>query len=262
MPRPIRVGVSRCVNVLSQGLTPSWPVTQALFMAPRSLEDVEWDQGLARLRDELMPMRRPPSDDLFSLGGQRLPCWLPDDDQPDDDWLRSSAYYPLYHNLFKLLARGAAEVRLLEIGVRTGYIAAVFARAVEGRRRYVGVDPGLYVRDGLQRAARTLTALKDSGGDIEFELIDGFSTDAAVQRTLRGMARFDIVHIDGDHTLTGKLRDLELARHLVTPSGLVLVDDATHIPSNADAVARAARLQWYRRVGYVATKRGLALLGL
>ena len=181
---------------------------------------------------------------------------------PTDDWLRSSDYYPLYHNLFKLLARGAAEVRLLEIGVRTGYIAAVFARAVEGKRRYVGVDPGLYVRDGLQRAERTLTALKDSGGDIEFELIDGFSTDAAVQRTLHGMGRFDMVHIDGDHTLTGKLRDLDLARHLVTPSGLVLVDDATQIPSNAVAVARAAWLQWYRRVGYVATKRGLALLGL
>src|SRR5438552_8879792 len=89
---------------------------------------------------------------------------------PTDDWLRSSDYYPLYHNLFKLLARGAAEVRLLEIGVRTGYIAAVFARAVEGKRRYVGVDPGLYVRDGLQRAERTLTALKDSGGDIEIRI--------------------------------------------------------------------------------------------
>src|SRR5207253_11155433 len=67
----------------SQGLTPSWPVTRALFMAPRSLEDVEWDQGLARPRDELMTMRRPRSEGLFSLGGQRLPCWLPDDDQPD-----------------------------------------------------------------------------------------------------------------------------------------------------------------------------------
>ncbi|OLE62431.1 MAG: hypothetical protein AUG04_10015 [Deltaproteobacteria bacterium 13_1_20CM_2_69_21] len=250
MLRPIRIGVKRCLNVLSQGRKPSWPVTQALFMAPRSLADLEPDEGLTRLRAELMPMPRPRSEDLFSLGNQRLPCWLPSDEQLADDWLLSRDYYPLYHNLFKLISRGAAEVRLLEIGVRTGYIGAVFVRAVECRRRYIGVDPSLYVRDGLQRAERTLVALKASGGDIEFDLIEGYSTDAAVQRTLQGMPKFDIVHIDGDHTLTGKLRDLDLARHLVARSGVVLVDDATHVPQQCGCcgAGRAAPLVSPRRL--------------
>jgi len=66
------------------------------------------------------------------------------------------------------------------------------------------------------------------------------------------------VHIDGDHTLTGKLRDLDLARHLVAPSGLVLVDDATHVPSNADAVGagRAAPLVSPRRLHSNAARLG------
>jgi len=231
-------------------------------MKSRVLARSAEDGALIRLRDELLPMPRPRSQDLFSEGGKRLPCWLQGDERLGDDWLIALDYYPLYYNLFHLLSRGAAQLRFLEIGVRTGYVAVVFFRAVTCHRHYVGVDPNEYVRKGLRYARNTLSVLKATDPRFGFELITGYSTDPKIQSRLRSMPPFDLVHIDGDHSLVGKLRDLEFARHLIAPNGLVLVDDVVHHPLIEDAVARSLALGWYDRSCIVPTKRGLALLGV
>jgi predicted O-methyltransferase YrrM len=74
------------------------------------------------------------------------------------------------------------------------------------------------------------------------------------------LEKFDYIHIDGDHSLEGKLADLELSRSLLKPGGLVLVDDYHHMPAVPEAIQRAWALAWYHRFALAPTDRGLAIL--
>jgi predicted O-methyltransferase YrrM len=125
---------------------------------------------------------------------------------------------------------------------------------------YVGVDPNVYLRNGLELASATLQRLRSELNTTEFMLIEGFSWDADVQKTLAYSGPFDLIHIDGDHTLLGKLIDLELARRLLAPGGLVLVDDYSYHSPISDAVNRSLALGWYREIAVIPTLRGLAVL--
>lgn len=201
------------------------------------------------------------SRELFSLDGKPLPAWREEDTTLEDDWVTTEQYYPLYHRFFQeTLARRDAR-RLLEIGVRTGYVGLCFARAITGRADYLGVDPNLYLPEGLDLARASLEAMSRANPGFAARCILGYSDNSDVQAELARRAPFDLIHIDGDHTVRGKLIDLDLCRRLVSPHGLVLVDDYTHIPSVIqESVARALHLGWYSRFGILDTKRGLAVL--
>lgn len=209
---------------------------------------------------DVLALPRPDSRSLFTIGGQLAACWREEDLDPRDPWLLSPDYYPLYHALLRHALPQPAP-RLLEIGVRTGYLAIAFARATEGASHYVGVDPDIYLPDGLQRARQSLRQIQRERPALTFELIAGSSHDPRIRQRLHRMPRFDIVHIDGDHSLEGKLADLALVRDLRKPGGLVLVDDFHHMASVPLAIRHALALGWYRRFATVPTMRGLALLG-
>jgi hypothetical protein len=201
------------------------------------------------------------SREMFCLNGHFLPCWREEDVGLGDDWLESEDCYPLYHRLFQEIGAQLPSPRMLEIGVRTGYVGVAFARAVSGPRAYVGVDANLYLADGLARARAAFREYRRFDPDFRFQCILGYSDNPGVQRRLRSLAPFDIIHVDGDHSLAGKLVDLDLCRSLLSPRGLVLVDDYRHIPDVVpEAVGRALRLGWYAGYGIVATKRGMAVL--
>lgn len=201
------------------------------------------------------------SRELFSLNGQPLPAWREEDTTLEDDWVTTEHYYPLYHRFFQeTLARRGAR-RLLEIGVRTGYVGLCFARAVDGRADYLGVDPNLYLPEGLDLARASFAAIERAQPSFSARCLLGYSDNPDMQAKLHRLAPFDLIHVDGDHTLRGKLIDLDLCRRLVGDRGLVLVDDYTHIPSVIqESVARALHLGWYKRFAVLDTKRGLALL--
>ena len=202
----------------------------------------------------------PGSRDLFFIDGAPLPCWQETDLTPADDWLLAANYYPYYYALFEALTAPERATRMLEIGVRTGYMGVAFARAARGPALYVGVDPNVYVRNGLQLAGATFGLLRQRLPRAEFVLFEGYSWDQDIQHSLAYSGPFDLIHIDGDHTLPGKLHDLELARGLLASDGLVLVDDYEHHSIVADAIARACRLGWFSEFAYAPTKRGLAAL--
>lgn len=204
--------------------------------------------------------QRPDSRDLFSLEGKLLPCWLDSDLNRDDDWLTSPDYYPMYYLIFKNLSRKKTKSRFLEIGVRTGYMGVVFAKANEGPSFYVGVDPNLYIKNGLELAGCTLKNLRTAIHEFDFALIEGYSWESVIKNSLAHTGPFDIIHIDGDHTLPGKLNDLDLARQLLNDGGIILVDDYDHVPIVPEAVQRALTLQWFDEFAYIPTKRGLAVL--
>lgn len=204
----------------------------------------------------------PTSRELFSIDSKPLPCWLPADAEASDgDWLTSQRYYPLYYRIFASLQKANRAGSLLEIGVRTGYMAAVYARATSGAGRYLGLDPNLYVSNGLQLASETCKVLRRHLGSFDFCVVEGYSWDRPMQNTLEHNGPFDIIHVDGDHTLLGKLIDLELARRVVNREGVVLVDDYDYHPTIvAEAVRRACQLGWFSAFSYLPTMRGLAVL--
>jgi predicted O-methyltransferase YrrM len=237
------------------------PVQGALALAPATMNMPPASEALTELlRIERDVLGLPSSRDIFSLDGAALPCWRESDLSLYDDWLSAPNYYPLYYAMFQKLSRTDRPTRMLEIGVRTGYMGATFARAARGACLYVGVDPNLYVSNGLQLASQTFKLLRARLPAAEFLLLEGYSWDADIQRSLLYSGPFDIIHIDGDHTVPGKLIDLDLARRLVDPGGVILVDDYEHHSIVADAIARAWRLGWFREFAYVPTKRGLAAL--
>ena len=238
----------------------STAVRQALAL-PTALSDPPESQALAgQLRSSAESNGYPSSRELFFLDAKPLPCWQESDLTLYDDWLTAADYYPVYYQLFKRLSLPERTTRLLEIGVRTGYMGAVFAQAARGQSLYVGVDPNLYVPQGLQLAGATFRQLRARLPYVDFVLIEGYSWDGVVQNSLRYSAPFDIIHIDGDHTLTGKLLDLELARQLIAPDGLILVDDYEYHSIVAEAIRRAWRLGWFTEFAFIPTKRGLAAL--
>lgn len=236
-------------------------VVVALGMKDQSPISLPTSPLLMTLVQDVCTRRGPASEQIFALGGQMLPCWLDGDLSPSDPWLVAADYYPRYYCLFEAAGEQRPSLNLLEIGVRTGYQAVVFAKAVRRPCTYVGIDPDLYRADGLKRARASLRALRGQGHPLTFKCLRGYSNNPTVRRRVRGLAPFDLIHIDGDHSLRGKLIDLDFARTVLREDGLVLVDDFDHLPDVVQpAVARAVRLGWYRHFARLPTTRGLALL--
>jgi predicted O-methyltransferase YrrM len=203
----------------------------------------------------------PCADELFTMSGRKLPCWLKEDScSATDDWLTAASNYPAYYSLFRRLTHPASKTRLLEIGVRTGYIPVVFAKASRGLSYYLGVDPNLYLQNGLTLASQSLQHVQSCIPTFDFALIEGYSWDDWVRKSIMYSGPFDLIHIDGDHTLGGKLVDLDIARFALADNGIILVDDYDHHPCVREAVERAIRVGIFRQFAYLPTFRGLAAL--
>lgn len=255
-----RLGALESELTQAIGRVDSPAVAEALALAPASLPILAPTSaryaGIAN-REDLLASR-----EIFSYDGQPLPCWRPEDLTLYDGWLEHPLNYPIYYRLFQLLGAQRRRLSLLEIGVRTGYMGAAYARAVLGPAYYVGVDPNQYVADGLNLASQTLRFLRERLDHFDYALFDGYSWQRNIQASLAHSGPFDLIHIDGDHSLAGKLVDLDLARTLVAPGGLVLVDDFDYHPPIADAIRRAWALGWYTQFELLPSMRGLAVLSI
>lgn len=214
------------------------------------------------LDSEILPSVEITSKELFtSASGKPYPCWLEGDETLGDDWLLAADYYPYYYALYRNLGSKFSKLRMLEIGVRTGYSGVVLAKAVPDKSPYyVGVDPNLYIASGLELAAATFSLLQQEGNPLQYFLLEGYSGSTAIQNSLRYSGPFELIHVDGEHTYFGKLFDLWIARNLLAPGGFVLVDDYEHHGFIADSVKVALELGWFRRFSFLPTKRGLAVL--
>lgn len=120
--------------------------------------------------------------------------------------------------------------RVLEIGVWKGAWTSVVLRNVPGST-VVGVDP--YPGDAHRVRVRMLQRLESLG------LGDRFGLHGHIDE-LDPSSRFDLVHIDGDHSEAAVWEDLRRAHGLLDDRGVIVVDDISHkwLPGVASATYR------------------------
>jgi tetratricopeptide (TPR) repeat protein/predicted O-methyltransferase YrrM len=242
-------------------VVPGSQTWKAIYLPPQEAPRPTDSPELKAIYDAAFAPGLPDYKDLFCPNDQPLPGIRPEDWVDGKcDWLMSPISYPAEFGIFRQIARSGRPLRMLEIGVYTGLTGVTFFKAVAQPALYVGVDPNVYARDGLTRAAESFRQLRAGGMKFEYILLEGYSWDQPTQNTLAHTGPFDIVRVDGDHTLPSKLIDLELAAALCAPGGYVLVDDYVHHPCVKDAVSRAMALGMYREFCFVPTLRGLAIL--
>lgn len=161
----------------------------------------------------------------------------PRDCPPPDGWRTC------YETKFAL-ARLLKPRSILEIGVRAGYSALAFLTAVPDAR-YLGLDANTDTHGGFHGAidhARRLLA------PFEAEVREQTSAEFATTPA-QSVGPFDLIHVDGDHSLAGCTFDLALARRVGCRH--LLVDDYTGIVDVRTACDRFARehaSEWTRVV--------------
>jgi predicted O-methyltransferase YrrM len=160
------------------------------------------------------------------------------DQPPPDSWERC---YEMKNAVAQLLRPSS----ILEFGVRTGYAAFAFLSACP-QAKYVGIDNNSDTHGGFSGAinhARSIlegfdaTIIERSSDDYIRSLQED-QTDQAPRR-YAGLPRFDLIHVDGDHSLQGCLADMESAAGLHPRT--ILVDDYFGIPEVHEACDRFAR---------------------
>ncbi len=113
---------------------------------------------------------------------------------------------------------------MLEIGVYHGKYFSVLARSAQrGNDRLVGIDTFQWKseRDVVSALSRS-----EETSEADIELLKCFSHECTASdliRRLGGPARF--ISVDGSHDASDVLFDLELSEQVMSPSGVIAVDD-------------------------------------
>ena len=150
---------------------------------------------------------------------------------PDDgseQWLQWTDVALAVHLLEEQVGGGSGDV--LEIGVWKGaWTSSVLASVPTSR--VVGVDP---YPEGA-RAVRSMMLERLTG----LGLADRFTLVGTTQDVDPGL-RFDLIHIDGDHSEESAWGDLDFAFGRLAPGGVIVVDDVSHkwLPGVASATYR------------------------
>jgi len=145
---------------------------------------------------------------------------------------------PEAHNsaVFKAaIAQSIQPSRIFEIGIRAGYSAAAFLYA-NPSATYVGMDMNQSIRGlapwggrkNFMRHAEDVLKIRYPEATVETFEMNSLSSEA--RELVESMEPFDLVHVDGDHSESGCLSDLYLARDVVKPGGFILADDFKEDP--------------------------------
>lgn len=176
--------------------------------------------------------------------------------QPGDDFVDKTNTYGWYAAVGNLHEPDS----VLELGVRYGYAGialSVGARfcSVSNCYAYVGVDSEY---DGIESNIIADLNLRQHYSKVS--IIKATTSNA--QDTLGRIQQdwFDVVHVDGDHSLTGILNELHIAARCVAENGLILVDDCDtpHIKQAVEQFCKGRKTQPV----YMPTVHITAVLGL
>jgi spermidine synthase len=127
--------------------------------------------------------------------------------------------------------------KVLEIGVAEGNTMVTLLES-NPTLEYVGIDPWKWseemnkpphalgfknqdeVDEWYERVLTRLEPFKERG-----RVIRGFSSDVLLELK----EKFDVIHIDGDHTYEGCNWDLNNCLHLLKEDGTIVVDDVHYL---------------------------------
>lgn len=121
-----------------------------------------------------------------------------------------------YYNYYFSYGRYFKPKTIFEIGVRAGY-TGYFLLKGSGAQLYRGVDLECYMPNSNKKAEQLLRRACD---DAKVTLINSHDLGKLD-------IKYDLIHVDGDHSYKGKIQDLELALENLAVGGVIVVDDYT-----------------------------------
>jgi Methyltransferase domain len=128
-----------------------------------------------------------------------------------------------YYNYYYSYGRHFQVKNILEIGVRYGYSLISLVKGAQESKSFanaVGIDNQSYVSGSEKIAYENIKSVTD-----KFRLINADSQATQDLRALVGDMRFDLIHVDGDHSYKGCLHDLNIVKEILTDNGVIIIDD-------------------------------------
>lgn len=181
-----------------------------------------------------------PDADLFNAVATALArSWMP------GDYFQLTADVARHYATKAAIARHFRPARILELGTRAGYSLLAMSLACPGAR-FLCLD-GAVDADSAQTIAHARALIATHQLDAEIVI--------ANTRDVRGLPPADFAHVDGDHSETGALHDLELVAHVPA----ILADDCCS-PGVAAAVATFRRTSGHSALHFHDGLRSVAVL--
>jgi len=128
-----------------------------------------------------------------------------------DEYLLSKNYYEYYYAISKFYQ----PISILEIGVRFGYSLGSMVKGSNKIKKVVGIDLDSYEYNSLQVAESNIKKYINPNIDYNFYLKDSHDI-------IELDSFYDLIHVDGDHSYEGKIKDLNLA---VNHCKTLIIDD-------------------------------------
>lgn len=146
------------------------------------------------------------------------------DDPRHRDYMHCKNYYEVYYAIGKYYQPKS----ILEIGVRYGYSLYSIMAACENLEYVRGYDIDEYDSGSIETANKNIS--KVISDKINFKV-----ENKNTQNLKSIRKKYDLIHIDGDHTFNGKLHDLNLVKNNCK---VLVVDDYNHIREVKSAVEK------------------------
>ena len=138
-----------------------------------------------------------------------------------DEYLKCGNYYEYYYGISKYYQ----PETILEIGVRYGYSLGSMIIGSDNVKKVVGIDCDDYVSNSLNVAEENIKKHVTKNLDYIFLNIDSHTINKFDEK-------YDLIHVDGDHTYDGKIKDLNLLKNSCK---VAIIDDYIHLPQVRDA---------------------------